>query len=88
MNFEPFLTIKEAARRLGLPYFKLLRAVNAGAIPTYTLHNSRRLVRLPKVVCVIEQSRMSDLSDRSAKNPHDTSTRVLTALEGRQTGGR
>src|SRR5471030_1350287 len=32
---EPFITIKDAAARIGQPYFKVLRFVNSGAVPTY-----------------------------------------------------
>jgi excisionase family DNA binding protein len=59
MNFfkdrgeEPFYTIKEAAGRLNLPYWKLQRAVKQGAIPSYTVLNSRRLVRLSEIVAHI-----------------------------------
>ena len=51
------ITLKEAANLLGLPYFKLQRAAREGHIPTYTLYNSRRLVRLSEVVAVIDASR-------------------------------
>jgi excisionase family DNA binding protein len=51
---EPFyLTLKEAAIRLGLPYWKLLRACNAGLIPTYKVLNSKRYVRLDEVQAAI-----------------------------------
>ena len=54
---EPFLTICEAAAALGLHTWKLRRAIKAGVVPSYTLLNSRRLVRLSEVVAVIEASR-------------------------------
>jgi excisionase family DNA binding protein len=53
---EPFLTIQEAASLLNLPVFKLRRAVKSGVVPSYTFANRRRLVRLPEIVAVIEQS--------------------------------
>lgn len=56
-GFEPLITLKEAAHRLGLPYFKIQRAVLAGLIPTYRLYNGRRLVRLSEVIAVINGSR-------------------------------
>ena len=46
---ERFVTLKVAAYELGLPYWKLLRAVKAGTIPTYRILNSRRLVRVPEL---------------------------------------
>ena len=55
-SVERLLTLKEAASELGIPYWKLLRASNAGLIPTYTLLNSRRLVRLSEINRVIENS--------------------------------
>jgi hypothetical protein len=54
---EPFLSIKECAHQLGLQYFKLQRAVQAGLVPSYTFFNSRKLVRLSEVVAVIKSSR-------------------------------
>lgn len=54
---EPYLTVKDAARRLGLPAFKLQRAARAGLVPTYSFFNKRKLVRLSEVVAFIERSR-------------------------------
>ncbi len=56
-EFEPLVTLKVAAESLGLPYFKIQRAVQSGFIPTYYVYNSRRLVRLSEVVEVINASR-------------------------------
>jgi hypothetical protein len=48
---EPeFLTLKGAAKRVGVPYWKLLRAANLRLFPTYQLLNTKRLVRLSEVV--------------------------------------
>jgi hypothetical protein len=47
---EPLLAIKEAAAQLGLPYWKLNRAVRQSLIPSYTLLNSRRYVRVSEVL--------------------------------------
>jgi len=54
---QPLLTLKAAAEALNLPYFKLQRAARAGLIPTYSVYNSRRLVRLSEVVAIIDASR-------------------------------
>lgn len=54
---EPLFTIYEAAVALGLHTWKLRRAIKAGLLPSYTLLNSRRLVRLSEVIAVIEASR-------------------------------
>jgi len=61
LSTEPLKTIQEAAELLGLPYFKLNRAAKRGLIPTYTIFNSRRLVRVSEVVAVIEASRQGGL---------------------------
>jgi hypothetical protein len=54
---EKLITIKVAAANFGLPYWKLLRAVKAGIIPSYTPFNSRRLVLLSEVNCYIRSTR-------------------------------
>ena len=54
---ERLLTIKVAADLLGIHYWKLRRAVKQGGVPSYTLQNSRRLVKLSEVVAAIEASR-------------------------------
>lgn len=54
---EPLRTVKQAAAELGIPYFKLARAVKEGLVPSYTLYNSRRLVRVSEIVAVIEATR-------------------------------
>jgi hypothetical protein len=53
---EPLLTLKAAAHRLGLPVFKIRRAAKLKLFPTYTLLNSRKLVRLSEVILAIEAS--------------------------------
>jgi hypothetical protein len=54
---EPLITIKAAAEALGLGPWKLGRAANQGAFPTYSILNSRKLVKLSEVVAAIEASR-------------------------------
>ena len=54
---EKFLTLAAAAEALGVKPFKLDRAARRGLIPTYTVFNSRRLVRLSEVLATIEASR-------------------------------
>jgi hypothetical protein len=51
-----YLTLKQAAFELNLPYFKLQRAAKKGLIPTYRFLNGRPLVRLSEVVAAIEAS--------------------------------
>jgi hypothetical protein len=54
---EPLRSIKEAAAEIGLPYFKLARAVKNRLVPSYTIYNARRLVRVSEIIAVIEASR-------------------------------
>jgi excisionase family DNA binding protein len=54
---EPLLTVRQVAERLGLPHFKVSRAVKSGIIPSYRFYNSRRLLRLSEVLGVIESTR-------------------------------
>ena len=54
---EAFLTPKRAARELTVPYEGLLRAINAGDIPTYRVGSSQNRVRLSEVAAFIERSR-------------------------------
>ena len=56
-DVETFITLHEAAAKLGLKYVRLQRAARDGLIPTYSFHNRRKLVRLSEVVAVIEASR-------------------------------
>jgi len=55
-NPEVFITLKEAARRLGLPVFKVRRAAKRGLFPTYVLLNRRKLVRLSELIDAIERT--------------------------------
>ena len=56
-SIEPFINVKEAAQKLGVPYFKLRRFINAGRVPIYCVGNSRKLLRLSELVLAIEASR-------------------------------
>lgn len=47
---EKLLTVKEAAKQLGVPYWKLNRAVQQRLIPSYSLLNRRKLVRLSEIL--------------------------------------
>jgi excisionase family DNA binding protein len=50
---EKFYTIQEAASLLNLYPWKLRRAIKKGLIPSHSLFNSRRLVRLSEVVAAM-----------------------------------
>lgn len=54
---ETLITVKEAARLLGIYPWKLRRAIRNGIVPSYTLYNSRRLVKLSEVIGAIEATR-------------------------------
>ena len=47
-------TFRDAAEKLGIPYFKIQRAAKRGLIPTYSILNARRYVTLRDIL-----SRMS-----------------------------
>ena len=49
-SFEPLLTLREAADRLGIPYFKIQRAARQGLIPTYSILNGRKYVKLGDIL--------------------------------------
>jgi excisionase family DNA binding protein len=55
---EPFLTLQQAAKELGLHVWALRRAVKSGAIPAYQPFNGRKLVRLSEVVSAINASKI------------------------------
>ncbi len=45
-QLDRFMTFKEAAEMIQLPYFKIQRAARQGLIPTYSLLNARKYVKL------------------------------------------
>lgn len=49
-NLDRLRTFKDAASELGVPYFKIQRAARRGIIPTYSLMNSRRYVKLSDIL--------------------------------------
>lgn len=51
---EQLYSIPQAAKKLGIPVSSLRRAVNAGFIPSHTIFNSRKRVRLSEIIAVIE----------------------------------
>jgi excisionase family DNA binding protein len=53
---EPLYSLKEAAERLNIKYWLLLRAANSGEIPTHRIGNSRRRVFLSEVVAAIRNT--------------------------------
>jgi excisionase family DNA binding protein len=57
-NTEQFLTLKQAALELGLPYHQLQRATRRGLIPSYKPFGKRPLVRIAEVTAFIEAYRV------------------------------
>lgn len=55
---EPFLTLQQAAQKLGVHVWALRRAIKAGNIPAYAPFNGRKLVRLSEVVAAINASKV------------------------------
>lgn len=47
---ERLSTYKEAATSLGLPYYKVQRAARQGLIPTCSLLNGRRYVKMRDII--------------------------------------
>lgn len=43
---DRLITYRQAANALGLPYFKIQRAAARGELPTYSLLNGRKYVKL------------------------------------------
>lgn len=49
-DLDRFRTFAQAAKALRLPYFKVQRAAKAGLIPTYSILNSRKYVKLRDIL--------------------------------------
>ena len=49
--------MKEIAALIGVPLWKLRRAVKSGLVPTYTFYDTKKYLLLPEVEAVILQSR-------------------------------
>ena len=49
-DLDQLRTYRSAAAALRIPYFKIQRAARAGIIPTYSLLNKRRYVKLRDIL--------------------------------------
>jgi len=49
-DLDQLRTFKDAAASLHIPYFKVQRAARAGIIPTYSLLNRRKYVKLRDIL--------------------------------------
>ncbi len=56
VQFEPLITIRQAADATGVRYWLILRAANNGDIPTYQFGNKRRRVRLSDIEAAITRN--------------------------------
>lgn len=59
---ERLLTLGEAAKLLGVPYWQLQRAVRSGVVPSYAPFKSRRLVYLSELRTFVAATRHGGLS--------------------------
>ena len=57
-NTAEFVTVPALAKQHGVKYHALLRAVNAGLVPSYKPFGDRRLVKPAEVIAFIERSRI------------------------------
>jgi hypothetical protein len=53
---ERLYTFRAAAEALGLPYYKIQRAAKAGLVPTYSLLNGRRYLKLTDIMLATRDS--------------------------------
>lgn len=60
---EDYLTIPQAADRLGIPTSTLRRAVNKGLVPFHRPFNQRIRVRLSEIIAVIEAQQVGGQVD-------------------------
>jgi hypothetical protein len=49
-DLDQLRTYRDAAALLCIPYFKIQRAARAGIIPTYSILNSRKYVKLRDIL--------------------------------------
>lgn len=49
-DLDQLRTFRDAAAALRIPYFKVQRAARAGIIPTYSILNSRKYVKLRDIL--------------------------------------
>jgi excisionase family DNA binding protein len=54
---EPFLTIPEAAKRLGIPDWTLRKAIKRGDIPAFAFATNRRRVRMSMIEEAVRAAR-------------------------------
>jgi hypothetical protein len=57
LKLDQLLTFRQAAEELGVPAFKFRRAAKCGLIPTYSIYNSRKYVKLRDILAIIEASK-------------------------------
>ncbi|WP_298558636.1 helix-turn-helix domain-containing protein [uncultured Aliiroseovarius sp.] len=60
---EEFLTIPQAAKRLGIPTTTLRRAVKSSLVPSYRPLGQRVRVRLSEIIAAIEAQKVGGQHD-------------------------
>lgn len=55
-ELDRLLTFRKAADALRIPYFKVQRAARSGLIPTYSILNSRKYVKLSDILKAMSPS--------------------------------
>ena len=56
-TLEPFVTLRQAAEKLGRPYWQIQRLVKTGVVPVYFIGNQRRLLLLSELNEIIQKSK-------------------------------
>lgn len=55
-DLELMRTFRSASQALNIPYYKIQRAARFGLIPTYSILNSRKYVKLSDIIKVMSPS--------------------------------
>lgn len=77
---DALLNYKQAASILGLPYYKIQRAAKLGLLPTYSLFNSRKYVKLSDIRRVMSSS---SHTSELAKTCGDAAATARAQLQGK-----
>ena len=55
-DLEQMRTFRSASEAMNIPYFKIQRAARAGLIPTYSILNSRKYVKISDILKAMSSS--------------------------------
>ncbi|MCW5696322.1 MAG: helix-turn-helix domain-containing protein [Bauldia sp.] len=67
---EHYLTIPEAAERLGIPVWSLRRAIARGVVPSTRFGSSRRYVRLSEIENAAKSEGYEQVADKGTGTPN------------------